>query len=184
MARTVTLVASDGVSLDVDASVIGMRPDGSCAPYHSELVHALIEDIILDERIGTVTLSNVDGETLKMVVEFCKHHHDLEQQQEQEQQQQQQLEHPPPPDLPPPDAWERSFLDCPARALRELMLAAQYMQVETLVAAVARRFARTIVVGKLSPSAIRELLGVEGDFTAEEEEALSVENRQLLLKAH
>jgi hypothetical protein len=60
------------------------------------------------------------------------------------------------------------------------MLAAQYMQVDLLLSAVARKFARKIVVENLSTEAIRELFDVDDDFDDDERERVLTENRWLM----
>lgn len=172
------LVSSDQLRFEVDLLVIARRADGSCAPYHSSILNAIAEDLQAEDGSGSedtewsLPIANVDGVNLERVLEFCRHHHRLAERA--------QPALPDPPDLPAPDDWERTFLDLPARALRELMQAAQFLQVEALTGAVARKFARMIVVEDMSVAAIRELFDITGDFTPEEEETIKAENQWLM----
>jgi S-phase kinase-associated protein 1 len=160
-ALLVRLVSSDGRTFEVDAEVIARRQDGTKAGYHSETVWGLLEGLgeVGTEAI-TVPLPNVGGDVLAKVIEFCGR--------------KAELSHGVGVAGVSDEAWELRYLGVENSALFELASAATYLDVQDLLKATSAQIARRIR-GK-TPEQIREIFGVDNDFTPEEEAELKRES--------
>jgi S-phase kinase-associated protein 1 len=162
-ALIVRLVSSDGRAFEVDAEVIARRQDGTKAGYHSETVWGLLEGLGEEgtEAI-TVPLPNVRGDVLAKVVEFCGR--------------KAELSHGASGAVAgvSDEVWELRYLGVENSALFELASAATYLDVQDLLKATSAQIARRIR-GK-TPEQIREIFGVDNDFTPEEEAELKRES--------
>mmetsp|Transcript_9956 Transcript_9956/g.18854 ORF Transcript_9956/g.18854 Transcript_9956/m.18854 type:complete len:163 (-) Transcript_9956:2128-2616(-) len=146
--------------------------DGNAVPRNvgmmSVLISAMIED---DNDISTesvVPLPNVKSNILKKVIEFCEHHVNE-----------------PMMDVEKPlkssvmseiaSEWDAKFVDLEQEVLFELILAANYMDIKSLLDLTCAKVA-TMIKGK-TPEEIRETFNITNDFTPEEEARVREENK-------
>ncbi|CAM0906844.1 unnamed protein product [Alopecurus aequalis] len=105
----------------------------------------------------TIPLPNVDSSTLAKVVEYCENHLRMNAQ---------------------PDArssWDKEFVSKVAlNDLYDLINAANYLDYERLLGLIGKAFA-DLMRGK-TVEQIRAILGIENDYTPEEEAAMYAEN--------
>jgi S-phase kinase-associated protein 1 len=114
-----------------------------------------------------VPLSDVKSAVLAKVIEFCKHHVD------------QRL-----PEIEKPlrsnnlaeivPEWDAKFVDIEQEVLFELILAANYMDIKSLLDLTCAKVA-SMIKGK-TPEEIRRTFNIKNDFTPEEEEEVRREN--------
>ncbi|KAK1321094.1 SKP1-like protein 4 [Acorus calamus] len=147
--KTVTLKSCD----DVDFVL-----DGSVATLSQTLISAMAEDSSSSDY-GTFTwcVSNVTGEVLAKVVKFCNKHADMSGSGGK--------------DL---KEWDKAFISVELDLLYDLILAADNLNIESLLDLTAQRVADEIK-GKM-PHQIRMLFNIEKDFTDEEERVIRREN--------
>ncbi|TYZ67967.1 hypothetical protein PybrP1_011875 [[Pythium] brassicae (nom. inval.)] len=156
-ARKVSLVSMDGDSFEVSASVAAM----------SELVKTLISDEE-DDEVQEIPLPNVKSTVLSKVIEFCSHHHNNPMR---------EIEKP----LKSSDMhdvvsdWDANFVDIEQDILFELILAANYMDIKSLLDLACAKVA-SMIKGK-TPQEIRETFNIVNDFTPEEESQIREENK-------
>lgn len=117
-----------------------------------------LQNALEDAAAGdTIPVPNVSGAVLAKVLEFMRFHAA------------------PPPDDKTAEAFLAEFLDVCNDTLFDIILAANYLDIKTLLDA-----ACVAVAGKIkgkSPDEIRHTFGIENDFTPEEEEAVRTENQ-------
>lgn len=131
----------------------------------SETLKSLMEDAGTD---GIIPLPNVTGKILAKVIEFCKYH----------------IENPTPvaaaaavdgekrtDDL---STWDVDFCKVDQPTLFELILAANYLDIKSLLDATCKTVAN-MIKGK-TPEEIRKTFNIVNDFTPEEEEQVRKEN--------
>ncbi|CAH0485251.1 hypothetical protein KXD40_003013 [Peronospora effusa] len=156
--RKVNLVSMDGDSFEVSRSVAAM----------SELVKTLISDDADDEEVQEIPLPNVKSPVLSKVIEFCSHHHNNPMR---------EIEKP----LKSADMhdvvsdWDANFVDIEQEILFELILAANYMDIKSLLDLACAKVA-SMIKGK-TPQEIREAFNIVNDFTPEEEAQIREENK-------
>lgn len=154
----VTLISSDGKEYRVNLSVAKM----------SNTMKDLIDDA------GTelpIPLPNVTARILEKVIQYCEYH----------------IEHPDPPAAADADKdaekekrsddiipWDRDFCNVDQSTLFEMILAANYMNIQPMLDVTCKTVAN-MIKGK-TPEEIRKTFNIENDFTAEEEEAIRKEN--------
>ncbi|ETV88697.1 hypothetical protein H257_00218 [Aphanomyces astaci] len=153
----VNLVSQDGDSFEVSRAVAIM----------SELVRTMIADE-QDEEVQEIPLPNVKSTVLSKVIEFCSHHHNN-----------------PMADIEKPlrsgdmndvvGEWDASFVDIEQDLLFELILAANYMDIKSLLDLACAKVA-SMIKGK-TPQEIRETFNITNDFTPEEESQIREENK-------
>lgn len=117
-----------------------------------------IKDLL--EDIGTsaeaIPLGNVDGDTLKKIIEYCEHYKGA----------------PPKPTEATAtkiDDWDSEFINMPMEPLFKLILGANYLAVVPLLHLGCKKVAS--VLKTTSTDKIKEMFGVTRDFTPEEEKA-------------
>ena len=150
----VTLTSSDDASFTLPLnSILG-----------SETVRNLVEDAGIENPIP---LPNVTGKILAKVVEYCNYH----------------AEHPTPEfedkkkdenrtdDIIP---WDLDFCKVEQSMLFDLILAANYLDIRSLLDLTCKTVAN-MIKGK-TPSEIRATFGIEKEFTDEEREQVRKEN--------
>ncbi|CAK4072015.1 unnamed protein product [Aphanomyces euteiches] len=156
--RKVNLVSQDGDSFEIPRTVACM----------SELVKTMIADEQDDEEVQEIPLPNVKSSVLSKVIEFCNHHHNNPMQ---------EIEKP----LRSGDMhdvvseWDASFVDIEQDLLFELILAANYMDIKSLLDLACAKVA-SMIKGK-TPQEIRETFNITNDFTPEEESQIREENK-------
>ncbi|OWZ19356.1 S-phase kinase-associated protein 1A [Phytophthora megakarya] len=156
--RKVNLVSMDGDSFEVSRSVAAM----------SELVKTLISDDADDDEVQEIPLPNVKSPVLSKVIEFCSHHHNNTMR---------EIEKP----LKSADMhdvvsdWDANFVDIEQEILFELILAANYMDIKSLLDLACAKVA-SMIKGK-TPQEIRETFNIVNDFTPEEEAQIREENK-------
>ncbi|KAG7394242.1 suppressor of kinetochore protein mutant [Phytophthora boehmeriae] len=156
--RKVNLVSMDGDSFEVSRSVAAM----------SELVKTLISDDADDDEVQEIPLPNVKSPVLSKVIEFCSHHHNSPMR---------EIEKP----LKSADMhdvvsdWDANFVDIEQEILFELILAANYMDIKSLLDLACAKVA-SMIKGK-TPQEIRETFNIVNDFTPEEEAQIREENK-------
>jgi S-phase kinase-associated protein 1 len=162
----VTLVSHSGDKFEIEGKVAMM----------SELVKMMIggEDEeggstgSSDEEDHEIPLPNVKTEVLAKVIEFCKHH---------------AVEKMPDIDKPLKSsnmkdvvpAWDAAFVEVEQDMLFELILAANYMDIKSLLDLTCAKVA-SMIKGK-TPEDIRKTFNIVNDFTPEEEAKVREENK-------
>ncbi|EFC48551.1 S-phase kinase-associated protein [Naegleria gruberi] len=154
--KQVELTSKDKVSFKVDRDVILM----------SGLVKDMLEEGDEDET-PIIPIPNVDSKPLQKVIEYCQYHH-KEPAQEIEKPLKGKIE----------DVicdWDKKFLEIDQSLLIELIMAANYLNIKDLLDLTCAKVA-SMIKGK-SPEQIREMFGIENDFTPEEEAKIREENK-------
>ncbi|KAG2370800.1 hypothetical protein C9374_005997 [Naegleria lovaniensis] len=155
-AKQVELQSKDKQSFKVDRDVILM----------SGLVKDMLEEGDEDD-CPIIPVPNVDSKPLQKVIEYCQYHH-KEPAQEIEKPLKGKIE----------DVicdWDKKFLEIDQSLLIELIMAANYLNIKDLLDLTCAKVA-SMIKGK-SPEQIREMFGIENDFTPEEEAKIREENK-------
>lgn len=158
----ITLTSNDGVNVTVAYKYINM----------SDTIKNICEDTGGTEP---VPLPEVNGETLRKLVEYTIYHGDHPILATDPQQEQVSAEFQPTLDQNSTNAaWDAEYVKVDQPKLFELILAANYLAVKPLLDLTCKTVAN-MIKGK-TPEQIREIFGIENDFTPEEEEAVRKEN--------
>jgi S-phase kinase-associated protein 1 len=176
--------ADDGKKMKIPAKVTLTSTEGECFEVTgkiacmSELVKTMIatdDDAGDDESGGSseaedheIPLPNVKAEVLAKVIEFCTKHVDEPMQ---------------PIEKPLKSAkmeqvvgkWDAKFVDIEQELLFELILAANYMDIKSLLDLTCAKVA-SMIKGK-TPEQIRKTFNIVNDFTPEEEAKVREENK-------
>ncbi|KAI3926294.1 hypothetical protein MKW98_028430 [Papaver atlanticum] len=141
----VTLKSSDGETFDVEESVA----------LQSQTIKHMIEDDCADNGIP---LPNVTSKILAKVIEYCRKHDD-------------------PTDDKDKDLkdWDAEFVKVDQATLFDLILAANYLNIKSLLDLTCQTVA-DMIEGK-TPEEIRKTFNIKNDFTPEEEEVIRRENQ-------
>jgi len=145
----VTLQSQDHQEFKVEVGVVKM----------SKTIENLIEDAGVDLPIP---LPNVNGKILGKIIHYCKHHTEN-------------------PDLDNKDEdvssgtyviseWDQEFCQVDHPTLFELILAANYLDIQSLLDVTCKTVAK-IIRGK-TPEEIRKIFNIVNDFTPEEEDQI------------
>ncbi|KAG5060952.1 hypothetical protein AAZX31_01G151300 [Glycine max] len=148
-AKKITLKSSDGEAFEVDEAVA----------LESQTIKHMIEDDCADSGIP---LPNVTSKILAKVIEYCKKH----------------VEAANPEDKPSEDdlkAWDADFVKVDQATLFDLILAANYLNIKSLLDLTCQTVA-DMIKGK-TPEEIRKTFNIKNDFTPEEEEEVRRENQ-------
>lgn len=134
----------------------------------SELVKTMIDDEHDDDEKQEIPLPNVKSLVLQKVIEFCKYH-----------------EQSPMADIEKPlksqhmhevvSQWDADFVNLEQEMLFELILAANYMDIKTLLDLTCAKVA-SLIKGR-TPEEIRKTFNIVNDFTPEEEAQVREENK-------
>ncbi|KAL8274573.1 hypothetical protein Esti_001476 [Eimeria stiedai] len=153
--RYVVLVSSEGEEIKVPREVASA----------SLLVKSMTED---GDDTDTIPLPKVSSAILKKVVDYCTYHHDN-----------------PPEEIPTPlktsnlaevvSEWDFEFVNVEQTVLFDLLLAADYLNVPSLLLLTSAKVA-SMIKGR-SPEEIRREFNIVNDFTPEEEAQIREENR-------
>lgn len=153
-AKKLTLRSSDGEVFEVEETVA----------MESQTIRNLIED---DCTADGIPLPNVTGRILAKVIEFCKKHVESAARK-------------------PDDGgdrvadeelkgWDAEFVKVDQATLFELILAANYLNIKSLLDLTCETVA-DMIKGR-TPEEIRKTFNIKNDFTAEEEEEVRRENQ-------
>ncbi len=151
----ITLLSGEGKGFKVTNGVALM----------SGTVASMLEGSDDSEEIE-VPLPNVKNEILKIVISFCEKHVNS-----------------PMAEIDKPlksatmseiDEWDAKFIDQPQEVIFELILAANYMDIKSLLDLSCAK-AASLIKGK-TPEEIRHIFNIENDFTPEEEAQVRDEN--------
>uniref|UniRef100_A0A2P2MHL7 SKP1-like protein n=1 Tax=Rhizophora mucronata TaxID=61149 RepID=A0A2P2MHL7_RHIMU len=150
--RKITLRSSDGETFEVDEAVA----------LESQTIKHMIEDDCADNGIP---LPNVTSKILSKVIEYCKKH----------------VEAPKSDDRNASSAddelksWDAEFVKVDQATLFDLILAANYLHIKSLLDLTCQTVA-DMIKGK-TPEEIRKTFNIKNDFTPEEEEEVRRENQ-------
>ncbi|KAF2324718.1 hypothetical protein P3X46_001995 [Hevea brasiliensis] len=150
--RSITLKSSDGETFEVDEAVA----------LESQTIKHMIEDDCADNGIP---LPNVTSKILSKVIEYCKKH----------------VETPKSEDRPSSGGdgdlkdWDAEFVKVDQATLFDLILAANYLNIKSLLDLTCQTVAG-MIKGK-TPEEIRKTFNIKNDFTPEEEEEVRRENQ-------
>ncbi|KIK53707.1 hypothetical protein GYMLUDRAFT_49239 [Collybiopsis luxurians FD-317 M1] len=146
----ITLVSSDNKSFTIDKEVV--LPSVFLAAF--------------PESDQPILLPNVKSDVLQKVLEYCEHHRgDPVPEQSQDGDGQLRNTH--------ISKWDREFITVDQEMLFELILAANYLEIKSLLD-IGTRTVADLIKGK-SPEEIRMFFNVQNDFTPEEEAQIKQE---------
>ncbi|XP_074369537.1 SKP1-like protein 1A isoform X1 [Apium graveolens] len=121
--------------------------------FQSNVISHMIQDDCADIMIP---VPNVSGRILAKVIEFCmKHAESLD-----------------PEEL---DAWDDDFFKMDNSTLFDIIKAANYLDIKSLLDLTCKTVAN-MIKGK-SPEEIRRIFNIKNDFTPEEEQEVRMENQ-------
>ncbi|KAF5462950.1 SKP1-like protein 1B [Juglans microcarpa x Juglans regia] len=147
--KKITLKSSDGESFEVDEAVA----------LESQTIKHMIEDDCADNGIP---LPNVTSKILAKVIEYCKKH--VEPANSEDRTSEDDLK-----------AWDMEFVRVDQATLFDLILAANYLNIKSLLDLTCQTVA-DMIKGK-TPEEIRKTFNIKNDFTPEEEEEVRRENQ-------
>ncbi|OIV94855.1 hypothetical protein TanjilG_22052 [Lupinus angustifolius] len=147
--KKITLKSSDGEAFEVEEAVA----------VESQTIKHMIEDDCADNGIP---LPNVTSKILAKVIEYCKKHVEATSSEEK----------PNDEDL---KAWDADFVKVDQATLFDLILAANYLNIKSLLDLTCQTVA-DMIKGK-TPEEIRKTFNIKNDFTPEEEEEVRRENQ-------
>ncbi|KAK2417445.1 SKP1 protein 1B [Trifolium repens] len=146
-----TLQSYDGETFEVDEAVA----------LQSQTIKYLIEDGCAN---NTIPIPNVTGKILAMIIEYCKKHVEAEAASSDEKPSEDDLK-----------AWDADFVKIDSATLFELVIAANYLNINNLLNLTCATVG-DMIKGKTSEE-IRETFNIVNDFSPEEEEEIRRENQ-------
>ncbi|XP_010680409.2 SKP1-like protein 1B [Beta vulgaris subsp. vulgaris] len=150
--RKITLKSSDGETFEVEESVA----------LESQTIKHMVEDDCAD---NVIPLPNVTSKILAKVIEYCKKHVDSPKSSENNDRQvDDELK-----------TWDADFVKVDQATLFDLILAANYLNIKSLLDLTCQTVA-DMIKGK-TPEEIRKTFNIKNDFTPEEEEEVRRENQ-------
>ncbi|KAL3130526.1 SKP1-like protein 1A [Trebouxia sp. C0009 RCD-2024] len=152
MADKVKLRSSDQQMFEVEEDVA----------FQSLTVKNMSEDTGLD---APIPLPNVSSKILAKVIEYCKYHVDAEK----------KADDKPSKTEEEIKTWDTDFVKVDQSTLFELILAANYLNIKSLLDLTCLTVAN-MIKGK-TPEEIRKTFNIVNDFTPEEEEEVRKENQ-------
>ncbi|KAG4941210.1 hypothetical protein JHK82_044883 [Glycine max] len=147
--KKITLKSSDGEAFEVEEAVA----------LESQTIKHMIEDDCADSGIP---LPNVTSKILAKVIEYCKKHVEANSADEK-------------PSEDVLKAWDADFVNVDQATLFDLILAANYLNIKSLLDLTCQTVA-DMIKGK-TPEEIRKTFNIKNDFTPEEEEEVRRENQ-------
>nr|ACU13236.1 unknown [Glycine max] len=147
--KKITLKSSDGEAFEVEEAVA----------VESQTIKHMVEDNCADSGIP---LPNVTSKILAKVIEYCKKH--VEANCADEKPSEDELK-----------AWDADFVKVDQATLFDLILAANYLNIKSLLDLTCQTVA-DMIKGK-TPEEIRKTFNIKNDFTPEEEEEVRRENQ-------
>lgn len=149
--KKITLKSSDGETFEVDEAVA----------LESQTIKHMIEDDCADNGIP---LPNVTSKILSKVIEYCKKHVETPKADDRGGAVEEDLK-----------AWDAEFVKVDQATLFDLILAANYLNIKSLLDLTCQTVA-DMIKGK-TPEEIRRTFNIKNDFTPEEEEEVRRENQ-------
>ncbi|KAG2325473.1 hypothetical protein Bca4012_039999 [Brassica carinata] len=149
MSKKIMLKSSDGESFELEEAVA----------RQSQTLANLIEDNCTD---GGIPIPNVTSKILAMVVEYCKKHVDGDDSSSSTEE-----------DL---KKWDADFMQMDQSTMFDLILAANYLNVASLLDLACQTVADMITACK-DAAEIRAKFSIPNDFTPEEEAKIDEENQ-------
>ncbi|KAG6648409.1 hypothetical protein I3843_07G144300 [Carya illinoinensis] len=149
--RKITLKSSDGETFEVDEAVA----------LESQTIKHMIEDDCADNGIP---LPNVTSKILSKVIEYCKKHVEAPKAEDRAASLDEDLK-----------TWDTEFVRVDQATLFDLILAANYLNIKSLLDLTCQNVA-DMIKGK-TPEEIRKTFNIKNDFTPEEEEEVRRENQ-------
>ncbi|XP_058734552.1 SKP1-like protein 1A [Vicia villosa] len=153
--KKINLKSRDGDIFEVDEAVA----------LESQMIKHMIEDDCADET--GIPLPNVTSKILATVIEYCKKHVEAKNSEENSE------------EKPANDnglkAWDAEFVKVDQVTLFELILAANYLDIKSLLDLTCQATADMMVDKSIEE--IRKMFNIVNDFTEEEEEAVRRENQ-------
>ncbi|KAF5204711.1 Skp1-like protein 1a [Thalictrum thalictroides] len=146
MTKKVTLKSSDGEAFDVEETVI----------LQSQTIKHMIEDECADDGIP---VPNVTSKILAKVIEYCKQHAEGGESTEEA----------------VLKKWDADFVSVDLATLFDLILAANYLDIKSLLDLTCQTVA-DMIKGK-TPEEVRNIFNIKNDFTPEEEAEVRRENQ-------
>ncbi|KAJ8451910.1 hypothetical protein Cgig2_007393 [Carnegiea gigantea] len=147
--KKITLRSSDGETFEVDEAVA----------LESQTIKHMVEDDCAD---SVIPLPNVTSKILAKVIEYCKKHVDSPK--TDDRQVDEELK-----------SWDAEFVKVDQATLFDLILAANYLNIKSLLDLTCQTVA-DMIKGK-TPEEIRKTFNIKNDFTPEEEEEVRRENQ-------
>ncbi|CAD7958551.1 unnamed protein product [Amoebophrya sp. A25] len=132
----------------------------------SQLLRTMIDDCASDEEIP---LPNVKTPILQKVIDYCKHHREEQPEEIQKPLKSQTLTE------CGVSEWDSNFVHIEQETLFELILAANYLDIKSLLDLTCAKVA-SLIKGK-TPEEIRQQFNIANDFTPEEEAQVREENK-------
>eukprot|EP00184_Porphyridium_aerugineum_P008444 CAMPEP_0184691920 /NCGR_PEP_ID=MMETSP0313-20130426/609_1 /TAXON_ID=2792 /ORGANISM="Porphyridium aerugineum, Strain SAG 1380-2" /LENGTH=154 /DNA_ID=CAMNT_0027149699 /DNA_START=295 /DNA_END=759 /DNA_ORIENTATION=+ len=142
----VRLQSADGELFEVERGVATI----------STMVSNLLEDTSAEDIIP---LPNVEAGILAKVIEYCRYHHMLQANPQTEEE---------------VEKWNKDFVRVDKPTLFQLILAANYMDIQSLLDLTCKTVAD--MIKNKTAQQIRDEFGIPNDFTKEEEEEIRKEN--------
>ncbi|KEH23692.1 putative S-phase kinase-associated protein [Medicago truncatula] len=127
----------------------------------SQTIKHMIEDDCADNAIP---VQNVTGKILAKVIEYCKKHVQVASADEKPSESEEYLKN-----------WDADFVKVDKETLFELILAANYLDIKSLLDLTCQS-AADMMKGK-TPEEMREMFNIKNDFSPEEEAAIRAENK-------
>ncbi|KAM7259255.1 hypothetical protein ACFE04_014996 [Oxalis oulophora] len=146
--KKIILKSSDNETFEVDQSVI----------EQSQTIKHMIEDECADNGIP---VPNVTSKILAKVIEYCNKHVEGEDKST--------------PETDDVKSWDAEFVKVDQATLFDLILAANYLNIKSLLDLTCQTVA-DMIKGK-TPEEIRKTFNITNDFTPEEEEEVRRENQ-------
>ncbi|CAK9315994.1 unnamed protein product [Citrullus colocynthis] len=147
--KKIVLRSSDGETFDVDEIVA----------VESQTIKHMIEDDCADT---VIPLPNVTSGILSKVIEYCKKHVETD-------------DKDPQAVYETLKTWDAEFVKVDQNTLFDLILAANYLNIKSLLDLTCQTVA-DMIKGK-TPEEIRKTFNIKNDFTPEEEEEVRRENQ-------
>ncbi|KAL5970924.1 S-phase kinase-associated protein 1 [Taenia solium] len=154
----VKLVTADNVVFDVDLEIA----------RQSVMISDILDDVGPEaaEDDEPIPLRHVNADILKKVLQWCTHHKDDDTQQDQDEDSELRTD-----DIPD---WDREFLQVDQKTLLEILMAANYLEIEGLLDMCCKSVANMIKGMKIEE--LRKTFNIKSDFTPQEEEQIRREN--------
>ncbi|CAK8574908.1 unnamed protein product [Lathyrus sativus] len=153
-AKKVILKSSDGEIFEIDQKVA----------MELQTITHMIEDDCADDT--GIPLPNVTSQILAKVIEYCKKHVEAAAAADSDEW---------PADENTIKIWDAEFVKVDQDTLFDLMLAANYLDIKSLLDLTCKTVA-TMIDGK-TPEQIRSTFNIKNDYTKEEEEEVRRENK-------
>ena len=125
----------------------------------SIILSSLIQDMIEEneDEMPRIPVPNVEGKTLEKVIEYCNYHYDKPIE---------EIEKPLKGDVNDYICeWDKKFLEMEQHVLIDVIMASNYLNIKSLLDLTCAKIA-SMIRGK-SPQQIRDIFGIENDFTKE-----------------